>query len=110
MAVVSPHHARSSGMPQVDPTPSASSLAHPSTPEPAVAVVHEWMTSYAGSERVVEQLLKCYERAELYAVCDFLEAHEREFLQGRHVNTTFIQNVPFARRTFRHLLPLLTLA
>ena len=37
-----------------------------------VAIVHEWLDSYAGSERVVEQLLAIWPEADLFAVCDFL--------------------------------------
>jgi glycosyltransferase involved in cell wall biosynthesis len=75
-----------------------------------VAVVHEWLDTYAGSERVVEQLLAIWPDADLYAVCDFLPPAERGFLRGRPVRTTFIQRLPFARRHFRLCLPLMPLA
>jgi glycosyltransferase involved in cell wall biosynthesis len=75
-----------------------------------VAVVHEWLDSYAGSERVVEQLLEIWPEADLFAVCDFLPRSERGFLRGRPVRTTFIQRLPFARRHFRLYLPLMPLA
>lgn len=75
-----------------------------------VAVVHEWLDSYAGSERVVEQLLEIWPEADLFAVCDFLPPGERAFLRGRPVRTTFIQRLPFARRLFRQYLPLMPLA
>ncbi len=75
-----------------------------------VAIVHEWLESYAGSERVLEQLLHCYPQADLYAIVDVLPAAERAFLGGRPVRTTFIQRLPFARRRFRHYLPLMPLA
>jgi hypothetical protein len=73
-------------------------------------VVHEWLDSYAGSERVVEQLLEIWPEADLFAVCDFLPRSERGFLRGRPVRTTFIQRLPFARRHFRLYLPLMPLA
>ena len=75
-----------------------------------VAIVHEWLTTYAGSERVVEQLLKIYPDADLFAVCDFLPEAERDFLGGRRPRTTFIHNLPFARKHFRSYLPLMPLA
>ena len=37
-----------------------------------VAIVHEWLVTYAGSERVLEQMLAVYPDADLFAVCDFL--------------------------------------
>ena len=75
-----------------------------------VAIVHEWLESYAGSERVVEQLLEIWPEADLFAVCDFLPPGERAFLGGRQVRTTFIQRLPFARRLFRWYLPFMPLA
>ncbi|GAA0588633.1 glycosyltransferase family 4 protein [Craurococcus roseus] len=75
-----------------------------------VAVVHEWLDCYAGSERVLEQLLEIWPEADLFAVCDFVPAGERAFLRGKPVRTTFIQRLPFARRCFRMFLPLMPLA
>lgn len=75
-----------------------------------VAIVHEWLESYAGSERALEQLFECWPDADLFAVCDFLPLEERGFLGGRPVRTTFIQRLPFARRHFRLYLPLMPLA
>lgn len=74
------------------------------------AIVHEWLDSYAGSERVVEQLLQCWPDADLFAVCDFLPEAERGFLGGRRPTTTFIQRLPFARKRFRWYLGLMPLA
>ncbi|NRT54462.1 polysaccharide biosynthesis tyrosine autokinase [Sphaerotilus uruguayifluvii] len=75
-----------------------------------VAIVHEWLVNHAGSEKVVEQLLKIYPQADLYSVVDFLGPGERGFLGGRVARTTFIQRLPGARKRFRHYLPLMPLA
>jgi glycosyltransferase involved in cell wall biosynthesis len=75
-----------------------------------VAIVHEWLETYAGSERVLEQLLECWPDADLFAVCDFLPEEERGFLDGRRPRTTFIQRLPFARKRFRWYLGLMPLA
>ncbi|NHO30962.1 glycosyltransferase [Acetobacter fallax] len=77
---------------------------------PKVAIVHEWLEHYAGSERVVGELLRVFPQADLFAVVDFLPKAEREFLGGRKVTTTFIQKLPFARRHFRNYLGLMPLA
>jgi glycosyltransferase involved in cell wall biosynthesis len=77
---------------------------------PKVAIVHEWLSTYAGSERVLEQFIKLYPDADIFAVVDFLPDSERGFLQGRPVTTSFIQRLPFARKHFRHYLPLMPLA
>ncbi len=75
-----------------------------------VAIVHEWLVNYAGSERVVEQLLHLYPQADLFAVVDFLTPEERGFLGGRTAKTTFIQNLPRAKKSFRSYLPLMPMA
>jgi glycosyltransferase involved in cell wall biosynthesis len=75
-----------------------------------VAIVHEWLEHYAGSERVLAQLLKCYPEADIFAVVDFLPAEERGFLNGRRVTTSFIQKLPFARTKFRNYLQLMPIA
>lgn len=75
-----------------------------------VAIVHEWLETYAGSERVLEQLIACFPSADVFAIVDFLPADARGFLQGRPVHTSFIQKLPFARRGFRHYLGLMPLA
>jgi glycosyltransferase involved in cell wall biosynthesis len=75
-----------------------------------VAIVHEWLDTYAGAERVLEQLLECWPSADLFAVCDFMPQGERNFLAGRKSQTTFIQHLPFARSRFRWYLSLMPLA
>ncbi len=75
-----------------------------------VAIVHEWLDTYAGSERVVEQFLRIWPDADLFAVCDFLPEGERAFLRGRVPHTSFIQRLPGARRHFRKYLPLMPVA
>ncbi|MFN5856649.1 MAG: glycosyltransferase family 4 protein [Pseudanabaenaceae cyanobacterium] len=75
-----------------------------------IAIVHEWLTSYAGSERVLEQMLALFPQADLFAVADFLPQNQRHFLQNKPVTTTFIQHLPQARQRFRQYLPLMPLA
>jgi glycosyltransferase involved in cell wall biosynthesis len=75
-----------------------------------IAIVHEWMDTYAGSERVLEQMLHIFPDADLYAVCDFLPADERHFLRGKVPTTSFIQRLPRAQKWFRYYLGLMPLA
>ena len=75
-----------------------------------IAIVHDWLVTYAGAERVLEQILLLYPEADLYTVCDFVPEAERAFLQGRTPRTTFIQRLPWARRKYRGYLPLMPLA
>ena len=72
-----------------------------------VAIVHEWLTAFAGSERVVEQLLEIFPRADLFCLVDYLPQNERAFLRGRRVKTSFLQRLPWGKTLFRKLLWLL---
>jgi glycosyltransferase involved in cell wall biosynthesis len=75
-----------------------------------IAIAHEWFVSYAGSERVVEQMLAVYPQADLFSLVDFLDPDQRSFIQDKSIETSFIQNLPFAHRAFRQYLPLMPLA
>jgi glycosyltransferase involved in cell wall biosynthesis len=75
-----------------------------------VAVVHEWLDTYAGSERVLREILTLYPDADLFAVVDFLSPGNRAKLLGKQAKTSFIQRLPFAAKKFRGYLPLMPLA
>ena len=73
-----------------------------------VAIVFDWLTLIGGAERVLAEMISLYPTADIFAVIDFLE--DRRILQGRPVTTSFIQQLPFARRLYRRYLPLMPLA
>ncbi|AJY10704.1 glycosyltransferase family 4 protein [Burkholderia dolosa] len=73
-----------------------------------VAIVHDWLVTYAGAERVLEQIIACFPDADLFSLVDFLD--DRGFVRGKPVTTSFIQKLPFARTKYRSYLPLMPLA
>ena len=75
-----------------------------------VALIHEWLSSMAGSERVFETIVGLYPDADIFTVVDFLPDADRAFLKGKHPRTTFIQKLPLSKRFFRHYLPLMPMA
>jgi glycosyltransferase involved in cell wall biosynthesis len=75
-----------------------------------VAIVHDWLVTYAGAERVLEQMLAVYPDADLFTLIDFVPEQERAFLGGRPVRTSFLQRLPGVRRRYRSFLPLMPLA
>jgi glycosyltransferase involved in cell wall biosynthesis len=75
-----------------------------------VAVVHEWLVDYSGSERVLEQILNIFPNADLFSIVDFVPESQRHYLASKPVNTSFIQKLPRARRSYRNYLPLMPLA
>ncbi|MBB2929154.1 glycosyltransferase family 4 protein [Paraburkholderia silvatlantica] len=77
---------------------------------PRVAVVHDWLVTYAGAERVLEQILACFPDADLFSVVDFVDSKDRTFLRGKRATTSFIQRLPGARKRYRAYLPFMPLA
>ncbi|MPW21282.1 glycosyltransferase [Paraburkholderia sp. CNPSo 3157] len=75
-----------------------------------VAIIHDWLVTYAGAERVLEQIVACFPDADLFSLVDFLDVDDRAFLRGRPVTTSFIQKLPLARTKYRTYLPLMPLA
>jgi len=90
--------------------PRAGSAARPAGGKPRVAIVHDFLYCYAGAERVLEQIIRVYPDADLFALFDFLPPGQRGFLLDKPVTTTFIQRLPLAGRKHRLYLPLMPLA
>ena len=72
-----------------------------------VALVHDWLPLIGGAERVLEQLLQVYPNADLYTMFNFLDPKDAEFLADTRITTSFIQKLPFAKKYYRNLLPLM---
>ena len=78
---------------------------------PRTAVIHEWFTTLAGSEKVVEQMCGLYPDADLFATyADPQFVAATPFLRDRRLTTTFIQHLPGAAKRFRSYLLLMPLA
>lgn len=75
-----------------------------------MAIVHEWLVTVAGAERVLSEMLACFPSADLYAVVEFLPPGAADDIKARVKGTTFIQRLPFARTRYRGYLPLMPLA
>ncbi|HYO07482.1 MAG TPA: glycosyltransferase, partial [Tepidisphaeraceae bacterium] len=83
-----------------------------SAPEPAmkVALVHDFLYTYAGAERVLEQILTIFPQADLFSLVDFLPADGRDFILNKPVRTSFLQHMPLVRKKHRTYLPLMPFA
>ena len=75
-----------------------------------VAIVHDWLDTWAGSERVLAELLGLFPDSDLFAVVEFLSAQDRARFPRSHIETSFIQRIPFARGHFRKMLALMPFA
>jgi len=75
-----------------------------------VAIIHEWLYTYAGAEKVLEGILAQFPNADLFSLIDFLPENQRKFLGGRPVRTSFLQKMPLIRKKHQYYLPLMPLA
>lgn len=74
-----------------------------------VAVVHDWLTGMRGGERVLEEILRIFPCAEIFTLVHHPGTVSRE-IEAHPIHTSILQRAPFARRGFRHYLPLFPLA
>jgi glycosyltransferase involved in cell wall biosynthesis len=76
-----------------------------------IALIHDWLVGYAGGgERVLEQMIELFPRADLYAAIDTLAPANRDFLHGKQPITSFAQRLPLVASHYRGFLPLLMFA
>jgi len=75
-----------------------------------IAVVHDWLLDYAGSERVLAEILRCFPQADLFALVDHMCDVDRIALGGKHAATTFLQAMPGLVSHLRYYLPLMPFA
>ncbi len=72
-----------------------------------VAIVHDWLVTNAGAEKVLRSIINIYPDAEIFSLVDFLSPEERDIIiDGKKVHTSFIQKLPYAKKHFRNYLPL----
>jgi glycosyltransferase involved in cell wall biosynthesis len=69
-----------------------------------IAIIHEWLTTYAGSEKVLEAMLAEYPQADVFTLINFLPKEHGKTIQPRVVRTSFMQKIPLVRHFYRHLL------
>ena len=75
-----------------------------------VAIGHDWLDTWGGAEQVLVEVFALFPAADLFAIVDFLSPADRARLNRSQIKTTFIQDLPFARRHFRKYLGLMPLA
>lgn len=72
-----------------------------------IAIIHDWLVTDAGAEKVLRSITDIYPSADIYSLVDFLSNKDRaNVLNGKFAKTTFIQNLPFSKKQFRNYLPL----
>ncbi|GGC07621.1 glycosyl transferase [Novosphingobium endophyticum] len=94
---------------QASPLPRQPSAAAASFSQPRVAIVHYWLVSMRGGERVLERMLGLYPQADLFTHVYDPAAVSARIRQAK-VTTSFIDRLPFSRRLYQYYLPLMPMA
>lgn len=74
-----------------------------------VAIVHYWLVTMRGGERVVEQLLRLFPQADVFTHVYAPDAVS-DLIRARRVTETFIGRLPGARTHYQKYLPLMPMA
>lgn len=77
---------------------------------PKIALVHYWMMSWRGGEKVLEALVRLFPDADIYTNVYDPAVVAASPLAGKEIRTTFIHRLPFAKRLYQKYLPLMPMA
>ncbi len=71
------------------------------------AIIHDWLVTNAGAEKVLKAILEIIPNADIFSLVDLLNEKDRkDILNGKFAKTSFIQKLPFSKKYFRYYLPL----
>ena len=74
-----------------------------------IALVHDWLTGMRGGERALEGLCRLYPNAELFTLLHH-PGTVSSLLEEQQPHVSFVQQLPFSRRLYRHYLPIFPIA
>lgn len=74
-----------------------------------MAIVHHWLVTQGGGERVLEALASMFPGADIFTLIADPELIPSS-LRSRRINQSFLARIPWSQRLHRHLLPLYPLA
>ena len=75
-----------------------------------VAIVHDWLYTLGGAEKVLAAMFRCFPRADLFCLFDFLGAADRRTIGYTQSKVSFLQRLPGVREHHRMFLPIMPLA
>ncbi|NNB96486.1 glycosyltransferase [Corallococcus exiguus] len=70
-----------------------------------VALVHDWLVTHRGGERVLDALCELFPSADLYTLIH-QPGSQSPRIEDRRITTSFLQHIPGIHSRYRHFLPL----
>lgn len=74
------------------------------------AIVHEWLSTFGGTERLLVESLRLFPQADVFALTHFPANFRGSPLEELKVHSTFLQSIPHIEKHYRNLLPLMPFA
>jgi len=74
-----------------------------------VALVHDWLTGMRGGENCLEVFCELFPEADIYTLLH-IRGSVSDTIESHRIITSFIKNLPFARKKYRYYLPLMPYA
>lgn len=71
-----------------------------------VAIVHDWLVSARGGERVLEALCEAFPQAEIFTLFHSKGTNSAR-IENRKIHTSYLNRLPGVEKYYRYLLPLL---
>lgn len=90
-----------------EPASSARDRGQPGTLR--VAIVHYWLVSMRGGEKVIEELCQMFPQADIFTLVMDRDRLS-DTLKTRRIYTSFLQKIPGAKRHYTKMLPLMPFA
>lgn len=69
-----------------------------------VALIHDWLTGMRGGEKCLEIFCELYPEADIFTLLH-LKGSISPVIERHAIHTSFVQNLPFVARRYRHYLP-----
>lgn len=74
-----------------------------------VAIIHDWLTGMRGGERCLEIFCELFPEADLYTLLH-IPGSVSPAIGKMSIKTSFIQHLPFSKKSYRRYLPLFPMA
>lgn len=75
-----------------------------------IALVHEWLVTYAGSEKVLSAMVEEFPEADIFCLIDSSKGAYKDKFRHKEFKTTFLQKLAGLPINHRNLFPLMPLA
>ncbi len=71
------------------------------------AIVHDWIINLGGAERVLKEIVELFSDADVYTLLFHEDSLKKIGISPDRVRASFLQKIPFSKKCYPYLLPLM---